>query len=142
MTKLFFFGALALAAALAMPATSRAQQTATPQAAPHHHHFGHVLFRGVNMTKDERAQVHTIHQKYATQIKAARQSGDKATARTLRSQQLDEIRTVLTPDQQQTFDANRAALRARAKNNATPPSAAPAPTAPAPAAPSSTGPVS
>jgi Spy/CpxP family protein refolding chaperone len=125
MTKLFTFSALTLAAALAMPATSRAQQATT-----HHHHGMHALFRGVNMTKDERAQVRTIHQKYEPQLKAARQSGDKATMRTLRTQQLDEMRTVLTPDQQKTFDTNRAALRARAKQGATPPAGTQAPAAP------------
>lgn len=123
-------GALTLAAALALPAASRAQEATPPQ---HHHHIAHALFRNVNVTKDERAQMRTIHQKYAAQIRAARQSGDKVTAHTLRSQQLDEMRGVLTPAQQQTFDANRAALRARAKNHATPP-AAPAPSTPAPSA--------
>jgi Spy/CpxP family protein refolding chaperone len=114
-------GALALAAAIAVPATSHAQQSSdsTPPAAPaattaHHHRFGRMLFRGVSLTKPERAQLRAIHQKYVPQIKSARDSGDKATVRTLRTQQLDEMRTVLTPDQQQTFDANRAALRARA----------------------------
>ena len=131
------FSALALAFAVALPATSRAQQASpdtTPTAAPHRHHrFAHRLFKGVNVTDAERAQFKAIHQKYAPQIKAARQSGDKATIRSLRTQQLDEIRGTLTPDQQQTFDANRAALRAKRQKSAVP-SAAPAPaTAPSPA---------
>jgi Spy/CpxP family protein refolding chaperone len=127
-------GALALAIAVAMPATSRAQQaspdtpTTTAIAGPHRHHrLAHAVFKGVNLTKDERGQMRAIHQKYKSQIQAARQSGDRATIRTLRTQQLDEMRGVLTPDQQTTFDANRATLRARAKRTATPSSAAPAP---------------
>jgi Spy/CpxP family protein refolding chaperone len=132
-------GAVTLAAALALPAASRAQQASgstPPAAAPaatkaHRHHFGRMLFHSVNVTKAERTQLRAIHQKYVPQIKAARQSGDRATVRTLRTQQLDEMRTVLTPDQQQTFDANRAALRARAKNRASTPSQ-PTPTSPAP----------
>jgi Spy/CpxP family protein refolding chaperone len=127
-------GALALAFAVALPATSRAQQASpdsTPTAttvAPHRHHrLAHRLFRGVSLTDAEKTQLRAIHQKYAPQIKTAHQSGDKATIRTLRTQQLDEMRTVLTPDQQTTFDANRAALRAKR------PSAAPA----SPAAPPS-----
>jgi Spy/CpxP family protein refolding chaperone len=132
--------ALALAVAVALPATSRAQQ-ASPDSTPstvtphRHHHLGHRLFKGVNVTATERSQFKAIHQKYEPQIKAARQSGDKATIRSLRTQQLDEMRGVLTPDQQTTFDANRAALRAHAKKNATPSSAAPSSSAaPAPSA--------
>jgi len=117
------FGALALAAAIALPATSRAQQATTP-----HRHFAHRLFHGVNLTDAEKTQIRAIHQKYEPQIKTARQSGDKSTIRSLRTQQLDEMRGVLTPDQQTTFDTNRAALRAHAKKDATAPSsAAPAP---------------
>ena len=128
-------GALALAVAVAMPATSRAQQaspdstptTSTTKAAAHRHHFGRRLFRGVNLTAAEKSQIRAIHKKYEPQVKAARQSGDKATIKTLRTQQLDEMRGVLTPDQQTTFDTNRAALRAHAKKTATPSSVAPAP---------------
>ena len=135
------FGAMALAAAMVVPATSRAQQaspdstkTTTSTVAPHRHHrMAHRLFRGVGVTDAERAQFRTIHDKYAPQIKAARQSGDKATLRALRTQQLDEMRTVLTPDQQTTFDANRAALSAK-RSSAAPSSAVPSSAAPAPSA--------
>jgi len=130
MTQLLSIRALALVAAIAMPATSRAQQDTTP---PHHHHFGHALFRNVNMTQDERMQVRTIHQKYAPQIRTARQSGDHATIHTLRTQQLDEMRAVLTPAQQATFDANRAALRARKKGATSAPAAPASAPVPAPA---------
>ena len=123
-------GALALAFAVALPATSRAQQASTDSTPtvvqPHRHHrFAHRLFKDVNLTDAERGQLKAIHQKYAPQMKAARQSGDKATIRSLRTQQLDEIRGVLTPDQQTKFDANRAAIRARMKQRTTPSSAAP-----------------
>jgi Spy/CpxP family protein refolding chaperone len=132
--------ALALAFAVVLPATSRAQQASTDSTpttvAPHRHHrFAHRLFKNVNLTDAERGQLKAIHQKYEPQIKAARQSSDKTTIRTLRTQQLDEMRGVLTADQQTTFDANRAALRAHAKKGATPSSAAPSSTtAPAPSA--------
>ena len=130
-------GALALAFAVALPATSRAQQASTDSTPttvqPHRHHrFGHKLFKDVNLTSAERSQMKVIHEKYKSQIKAARQSGDKATVRSLRTQQLDEMRGVLTPDQQTKFDANRAAIRARAEKRAA--KSAPASTpAPAPA---------
>ena len=131
--------ALALAVAVALPATSRAQQASpestTPSASTtattaHRHHFGRRLFKGVNLTAAEKTQIRAIHEKYKAQIKTARQSSDKATTRSLRTQQLDEMRGVLTPDQQTTFDTNRAALRARAQKHAPQPAPAAAPATP------------
>ena len=130
--------ALALAVAVAMPATSRAQQASPESTTPststtataHRHHFGRRLFKGVNLTAAEKTQIRAIHEKYKAQIKTARQSSDKATTRSLRTQQLDEMRGVLTPDQQTTFDANRAALRARAEKHASQPAPAAAPATP------------
>lgn len=117
-------GALALACAVALPATSRAQQASTDSTPstvqPHRHHrFAHRLFKDVNLTNDERGQLKAIHQKYAPQMKAAHQSGDKATIQSLRTQELDEMRGVLTPDQQTKFDANRAVIREHMKKSAT-----------------------
>ena len=119
-------GALALAFAVALPATSRAQQASTDSTPttvqPHRHHrLAHRLFKDVNLTTDERGQLKAIHQKYAPQFKTAKQSGDKATIRSLRTQELDEMRGVLTPDQQTKFDANRAAIRAHVKTQTPPP---------------------
>ncbi len=116
-------GALALAVAVALPATSRAQQASSDSAPstvqPHRHHrLAHRLFKDVNVTKDERGQMKAIHQKYAPQFKAARQANDKTTIRSLRKQELDEMRGVLTPDQQAKFDANRAAIREHFKKSA------------------------
>ncbi|HZS61718.1 MAG TPA: hypothetical protein VFA43_20760 [Gemmatimonadaceae bacterium] len=126
--------ALALAVAVALPATSRAQQASTDSTPstvqPHRHHrLAHRLFKDVNLTKDERGQMKAIHEKYAPQFKTARQANDKATIQSLRTQELDEMRGVLTPDQQTKFDANRAAIRAHWKKqqSTTPSSAAPAP---------------
>ena len=95
---------------------------------------GRTALRGVNPTDAQKAQIKTIHEKYQTQFesirtgmkpamdeaKAARQRGDTAAARaalaktagtrqqaeTLRAQEAAEIRAILTPAQQQTFDAN------------------------------------
>ncbi len=100
-----------------------------------------ALFRGVNLTAQQRDQVKAINQKYAEQAKPireamrpamqemrdARQKGDQNAARAvfertkpqreqlqqLRQQELKEVRAVLTPDQQKTFDQNVAQLRQR-----------------------------
>jgi Spy/CpxP family protein refolding chaperone len=100
----------------AAPIAAQAQASAGTPAAqaqvhPRHHH--HRLFRGITATTEQRSQFKAIRAKYAPQYKAARANHDRATLRTLRQQQLDEVRGVLTPEQQTTFDANRAALRAR-----------------------------
>jgi protein CpxP len=102
---------------------------------------GRSALRGVNPTDAQKAQIKTIHEKYQTQFqasraamkpamdeaKAARQRGDTAGVRaalaktagarqqaeTLRTQEAAEIRAILTPAQQQTFDANVAKAKAQ-----------------------------
>jgi protein CpxP len=102
---------------------------------------GRSALRGVKPTDAQEAQIKAIHDKYQTQFKsyresmkpamdeakAARQRGDTAAARAafdktassrqqaqaLRSQESAEIRAILTPDQQKTFDANVAQMKTR-----------------------------
>ncbi len=102
---------------------------------------GRSALRGVKPTDAQKAQIKTIHAKYQTQLKsdrdamkpamdeakAARQRGDTAAARAafaktagsrqhaqaLRAQEAAEIRAILTPAQQQTFDANVAKAKAQ-----------------------------
>lgn len=103
--------------------------------------LGRSALRGVKPTDAQKAQIKAIHDKYQTQFKsyresmkpamdeakAARQRGDTAAARAafdktasarqqamaLRSQESAEIRAILTPEQQKTFDANVAQMKAR-----------------------------
>ena len=93
-------------------------------------------FRGVTLTDAQKTQMKAIHQKYAAQSKplmesmrpamteerSARQRGDTAAARAafartadtrakfdaLRQQERNEVRGILTADQQKAFDANLA----------------------------------
>ena len=93
-------------------------------------------FRGVNLTDAQKTQMKAIHEKYAPQFKplmesmrpamtdarAARQRGDTAAARAafartadarskveaLRLQERNELRGILTAEQQKAFDANLA----------------------------------
>lgn len=97
--------------------------------------------RDLNLTDAQKAQVKAIRQKYQPQnealraqakpfmdaARAARQKGDSATARTnmqkarqvmqggqsIRTQEMAEIRGILTPDQQAKFDARRKAMSER-----------------------------
>jgi Spy/CpxP family protein refolding chaperone len=100
-------------------------------------------FRGLNLTDAQKSQMKTIHQKYAPQYKplmesmrpamtearSARQRGDTAAARAafartadtrgkvdaLRQQERNEVRGILTADQQKTFDSNVASRKERGR---------------------------
>ncbi len=100
-----------------------------------------ALFKGVKLTDQQKQQIKAINKKYAEQakplreamrpamqqIRADRQKGDSSAARAefertkpqreqlqnLRKQELQEVRGVLTADQQKTFDQNVAQLKAR-----------------------------
>lgn len=102
---------------------------------------GFALGRDLNLTDAQKAQIKTIRQKYQPQEKAlrtqakpymdaaraARQKGDTAGFRSnmqkarqvmqggqsYRTQEMNEIRGVLTPAQQATWDANQKAAAAR-----------------------------
>jgi periplasmic protein CpxP/Spy len=83
------------------------------------------LFRGIQLSADQQARIKTIREKYRPQMQALRQDRqagerpDSATmskARGLMEQQHTEIRAVLTPDQQRTFDDNVAKMRERGRD--------------------------
>jgi Spy/CpxP family protein refolding chaperone len=89
---------------------------------------GRALFRGIDLSETQKSQVKTIHEKYAQQRQAIwkpergtdgrMQRPDSATRVQLQSlmeKQTAELRGVLTPAQQTTFDQNRAELRQRAE---------------------------
>ena len=101
---------------------------------------GRNALRGVKPTDAQKAQIKAIHEKYQPQFKAfheamkpameearaARQRGDTAGVRAafaktastreqaqgLRAQETAEIRAILTPEQQKTFDTNVARMKA------------------------------
>ena len=90
---------------------------------------GRALFRGIDLSDAQKAQVKSIHEKYKQQREALwkpergtdgrRQRPDSATRvqiQSLMERQTAELRGVLTPAQQTTFDQNRDALRQRAES--------------------------
>jgi len=95
------------------------------------HGLARALFRGIDLSETQRQQIRTIQQRYKTEFDALRaqrrQSGqagerrqrpDSVTLvqiRTLAERRQGEIRAVLTPDQQKTFDQNLAQLQERRK---------------------------
>jgi len=103
--------------------------------------LGGQLFRGIELTAEQRAQLEALREKYRPRLEAwrdsmrpgqaklreARQSGDRAAARAALEELADErravqalieqahaeARAVLTADQQATFDRNVAELHER-----------------------------
>ena len=99
------------------------------------------MYKSLNLTDAQKAQVKAIHQKYASRFKsardaskpdfdamrAARQKGDTAAMRAareklradmaptqkVREQEMAEVRGILTPAQQQQFDAMKAKFAKR-----------------------------
>jgi Spy/CpxP family protein refolding chaperone len=97
------------------------------------------LFRGIDLTQSQRDQMKVVSEKYGAQYRTlreslkpdlkaaheARQRGDTVAARaawertsadrermrTLMEQQKNEVRALLTPEQQKTFDANATKMR-------------------------------
>lgn len=69
---------------------------------------GRSALRGVKPTDAQKAQIEAIHEKYQPQFTSTREQ-----AQALRAQETAEIRAILTPEQQKTFDANVAQMKAR-----------------------------
>lgn len=109
---------------------------------PRHPHGGRML-AGLHLTEAQQARVKAIHEKYAGQLtaaretakpdfeaaRAARQRGDTAAARAafmkarqamqaskpVREREMAEIRNVLTPEQRQMLDAKKAQWKEQRK---------------------------
>lgn len=107
-----------------VPATASGTAPAQPTARGRHGHGGmqRGLLRGITLSTAQRAQLQTIRTRYRDERRAARSAGAGAVAgdtaahgrgRAMRQRQLTEIRGVLTPDQQATFDRNVTAVRAQ-----------------------------
>ena len=90
--------------------------------------MGGMLLKDINLTDAQKAQVKTIRDKYVPQLqelgKASQATGgppDEATRTKMmdiQTKQSNEIRAILTPDQQTTFDKNLAEMKARMANRA------------------------
>lgn len=103
-------------------------------------HGERALLKGIKLTDQQKAQLKQIREKYAAQAKELRQSLRPASTqgqaqgqreqrredrqafrnspefqrfRALREQELKDVRAVLTPDQQRTFDKNAQEQKAR-----------------------------
>jgi Spy/CpxP family protein refolding chaperone len=127
----YALGALLCAAAVTVTACAHSQQTPPPDSASPRqyggggqhmrggHRHGNRMLEGLNLTKDQRAQITLIHDRYRLQADSLRlnNSGHDSTShtafRSLMMQEMKDIRAVLTPDQQQMFDQKMSKMRER-----------------------------
>jgi Spy/CpxP family protein refolding chaperone len=77
-----------------------------------------LLFKDITLTADQQAKIDSIHARYRAERPAFTPGTppDSATRSTMRERmraQMDDIRSVLAPDQQELWDRNMAALRER-----------------------------
>jgi len=108
--------------ALAAPA-ARAQNPAAPPAGERPGRAAMerrraLLFKDITLTADQQAKIDSIHARYRAERPAFTPGTppDSATRSKMMERmraQMDEIRSVLTPDQQKVWDRNVAALRQR-----------------------------
>jgi Spy/CpxP family protein refolding chaperone len=118
-----------LAAALCVGTTSVAAAQGTEpqgQGQGRGERMGGMLLKDINLTDAQKAQVKTIRDKYVPQLqelrKASQATGgppDEATRTKMmdiQNKQTNEIRAILTADQQATFDKNLAEMKARMTN--------------------------
>jgi Spy/CpxP family protein refolding chaperone len=70
-----------------------------------------ALFNGITLTDAQQKQVDSIRAAYRPQMQSA--GSDRSARRDLMQKQTVDFRSVLTPDQQTTFDKNLADLRSR-----------------------------
>ncbi len=126
-------GALLLVAATTMTACAHSQQAPPADSASPHGQGnwqgsrahqgqgprGDRMLEGLNLTKDQRDQIKVIRDRYRLRADslraggAGRDSTSRSAFRSMIEQQMQEIRGVLTPDQQKQFD-DRIARDARA----------------------------
>ena len=147
------FRTAALGLALSVGAASLAAAQSTTGTSPHasagaradraergrDRRLGRGLFKGIDLTAEQRQRIRQVHESYRTQwqqlrdqirpamqeARAARQRGDTAAAKAawdrtadarrqaqaLREKETADVRAVLTPEQQRQFDTNVAVLK-------------------------------
>ena len=132
----YALGALVCVAAAALSACSHTQKAPAPDSASpraqgnwkggggqHMRHRGgpqgDPMLKDLNLTKDQQAQVQLIRDRYRLKADslrlggAAHDSTSRAAFRSVMTQEMSEIRAVLTPDQQKQFDDKMAKLKER-----------------------------
>jgi Spy/CpxP family protein refolding chaperone len=77
-----------------------------------------MLFQGITLNDQQQHQIDSIRTSYRPQMQSA---SDRDARRDLMQKETADFRTVLTPDQQSTFDKNLADMRSRMQGGGGPP---------------------
>ena len=101
----------AAAALLAFPAVTYAQQDNGGGGGDRGGRMMSALFQGITLTDAQQHQVDSIRTSYRPQMQSAGQ--DRSARRDLMQKETADFRSVLTSDQQSTFDKNIADMRSR-----------------------------
>lgn len=128
--RIYTLGALLCAVAVSVTACAHTQQAPPADSASPRQYGGHggmrgmrggqhggMMMGGLDLTKDQRAQIQLIRDRYKLQAdsmrlnSSGRDSTGRAAFRTMMTQEMGEIRGVLTPDQQKKFDDRMAKMR-------------------------------
>jgi len=94
------------------------QPAAPPAAHQHRHHF--ALFRGLNLSSDQKAQIKSIHQKYRAQNQTI---SDRNQRRANMRAERQEVMAVLNPDQRAKLQQRLQMMRQRHRQEQGAPSA-------------------
>jgi Spy/CpxP family protein refolding chaperone len=78
-----------------------------------------ALFQGITLTDAQQKQVDSIRSAYQPQMQSA--GSDRSARREVMQKQMTDFRTILTPEQQTTFDKNMADMRSRMGGGGGPP---------------------
>ena len=87
-----------------------APQPAAPPAASQRHHHHASLFKGLNLTSDQKAKIKAIREKYHAQNQGV---ADRSQRHASMRAQRDEIMAVLNPDQRAKFQQRLQMMRQR-----------------------------
>jgi Spy/CpxP family protein refolding chaperone len=133
----YTLGTLLCVAAATVTACAHSQQTPPADSASprgqggwdgsrmRHRSGGHGdrMLEGLNLTKDQRDRINLIRDRYKLQADSMRMGGaahdsmTRSAFRSLMTQEMSEIRSVLTPDQQKQLDDRMAKMRERHQKN-------------------------
>lgn len=127
-TVLILAGALALSGAtLHAQTTLPAQPPVGATAGGRHHGMRGMLLRGLSLSTEQRARLKAIHTRYRDERRSMRGTGTstgastdsagraafRSQARAMHEREMADVRNLLTPAQQATFDRNVAEWRAQ-----------------------------
>ncbi|HWL40088.1 MAG TPA: hypothetical protein VNO75_07600 [Gemmatimonadaceae bacterium] len=111
---------LTVALCAGFASVSAAQTQTQPADTQRGRGMGGRILEGITLTDAQKVQQKAIREKYAPQLQSLRKTAevtgtplDQTKLREIQNAQITELRSILTPEQQVTYDRNVAEMRAR-----------------------------